>query len=987
MVFRPFLNRALLSTAAAIAFACMTIAPARAQLSNNQCVQLAPNCTPGSCTDSCLDHVKPACLPAPDFMFKLGSPPGSKLTGMEFCKRFGAPVATRLPRLDVGGQYQDFEFGQIATYPDTEKGDRMPSFVLRASRGHDLGQPTPVEVDWSSTAPFTYDVFQVGTSVDSQEVDVTLKDAGGGSAGSTTLDINPGMSYIQVEGCNKRFLLGRACDQGWSHPVFIDVLQTLGTAHVITTTQPFGIFIAHWPVPIQPDATVQTSTGAFIDEPDSVTMKPSELAPLMAGYCGRPLITSADDEKHPGELADDVAVALLALTSTGVGCGEAPAATRSKVLAAIEKAKVSSLPGTDFPPIVVAVLVGFLLAGAIGVGLALFWFATSDLPWWAKLIETTLGVGVAVLIGWLATWLHRAGDYDMRLVGTIRAYYQFTSSTTPADAKARSHIADKLLTVTGPADNRHDHFWIEGVLPTPIRETENHLWMTESARYLSNNIIAKRLKDSGKAVPKDYDNDQNGMTSYMLEQLQGVLIEGMYELNARPYDRLTYHALVNLADFAASDIPGGCFTVPPATVPVAASPCDVARAARNALDFEAAKFATSSNELRRAAPFRRQPVFKGYPRLWTTGGDDLTWRYFAYTGGSVEYATERYYRILDGADGALLAGSLTMYRPPVALTNLLRYSPTSSTFLQRFHASKRDTNLPEVYYRDPNFLISAGGRFERGTGFALDVLAPMVDALSLGYASMKDSETAWTQPTTLMPTKRGADVNDFVRIMGSFDETERNNTCVAPGFACGMNPRIPAGLPEACQQHRGDWTFIDFTANSATCPFDFGYYVAVFSKRCGKDSKCKSAAGGDDGTFGFFEASPARNFQTYMDDVISNNNNWNYEFDKVNLFVSPMYGSTSFQLSDDMDKWPVVDYGPLGATTKKERNFSAWGIAADGLVTSPKKACIHVDNFELGQRLILDGTDVKHPKRALLKLPGDRCECPLANACFNPRAR
>jgi hypothetical protein len=517
--------------------------------------------------------------------------------------------------------------------------------------------------------------------------------------------------------------------------------------------------------------------------------------------------------------------------------------------------------------------------------------------------------------------------------------------------------------VRGPAKERKDFVWISGV-PTPALETENHLWMTESARYLTNNLLSDRYKQKSQPVPSEYDNDANGMTDWVLDGLRLFLVQDFYELNSRPYAPLILGAIQNLADFAAFG--QFCLQVPPAGVPPMSRRCDVARAARNVLDFQATKFAVSSNGLRRAAPFRRQPAFRDYPRLLTNGGDDLAWHYLAYTGGSDFLRDERASRLMEFADGELMQAFQSRYRPPVMVTDLLRTTAGGTNApLQRFHGTRRDAKVVEVYYREPKFLISAGGKFDSGSGVAA---VP-------GYSG----EDAWALPTTLMPTKEGNDYRDFVRITGHLEEGKRINTCVGPGFACGLNPVVPAGLPEACIKRDGDWTFINFADNTPDCPLDFGFYAAVYSKHCGK-SDC-------DARFGFFEATPFRNFPAYVAGVLGLNKSWTYEYDKINLYQSPTGRRITFVFNGGKKEWGIVEYDLGAGPVKPERRYDKWPVADGDIMTSPKDACIMVDNLHLGERLILDHTDVNHPRRTIVALPGRECTCPLPDRCISPRAQ
>jgi hypothetical protein len=94
----------------------------------------------------------------------------------------------------------------------------------------------------------------------------------------------------------------------------------------------------------------------------------------------------------------------------------------------------------------------------------------------------------------------------------------------------------------------------------------------------------------------------------------------------------------------------------------------------------------------------------------------------------------------------------------------------------------------ELYASSPEFLISAGGVFREGRG----------------------SEQGWALPTILMPTADGADWNELIQISGSTEPKIQANTCVAPGFACGLNPWVPDAVPQACIKRSGNWRFINF---------------------------------------------------------------------------------------------------------------------------------------------------------------------------------
>lgn len=896
-----------------------------------------PACGTNTAACQCLTTVAASCHPT-DILLEAFLARGA-------CPAFGAPLTPVRPRLSVGGRYQEFENGEIATYSTWTRDASAvtPDFVLSAFR-----QGKSIEVEWGSTKPFEYDFFilrwdrddhpeNVGAQHedDAQQLDVKIS----GDRGKATIDASAEGTYvIYVEGCKEGGFPfgGNDCDQGWSHPVYVDHLPVLADPAPLAAQPP----------PVIPQG--------ILDVPDSVMLTSDQFRPIVEALCKGALRDSEGD--HEGEIATTAVLANLEIAKRGWTCdGKQPAEILAAVNAAIRDAVVVSQPGTD-----VSGFVRTLVAAGAGAGIGA--------------VLGALGGPLGALVGGILGGLFGGfvlkdppGDYDMRLTGLIQIAYRFPAQL---EDSTRKKLIEELLTVRGGADERKDFVWISGV-PTPVLETENHVWMTESARYLTNNLIAAEYEKRGEPVPKEFDNDANGMTAWMLESLRLFLIEDFYELNSRPYAHHVVQPIQNLADFAAYGV-SNCAQVVPQGAPRPSSRCDVRRAARNVLDFLAAKFALSSNELRRAAPFRRQPPFRHYPRLWTTGGDDMTWRYLSYTGGSDLLREERHRRLMEGARGEVLTTVQSYYRPPVMLTDLIR-SPATSAFypLQRFRSTRREADTVEIYYRHPEFLISAGGMHDDGTGVAYFFA----------------DEDAWALPTTLMPTKQGADYRDFVRIAGHVEDDERVNTCVAPGFACGMNPTLPAGLPESCKRVEGNWTFVDFTANTAECPFGFGFFVALYQERC-TDSDCQNAGGMSPlpSTFGFFEATPYRSFDAYVKDVLALNGGWDYRYDKVNVYQRPLGGRITFVLNHDRHEWGIVDYETGAGLVKPERDLRKWPVADGDVMTAPLEGCIVVDNRKLKQRLILDHTDVKRPRRTIVELPGRECRCPLPDYCIGPRA-
>jgi hypothetical protein len=313
------------------------------------------------------------------------------------------------------------------------------------------------------------------------------------------------------------------------------------------------------------------------------------------------------------------------------------------------------------------------------------------------------------------------------------------------------------------------------------------------------------------------------MDEFFLEHLQQFVQEDFYEVNSRPYQKLTVWALTGLYEYAESP--------------------KLRTAARIVLDYLAAKYSVSSKSGRRSVPFRRQPQYRTNPDLVTIDPEVL--RFFLYAGN------------LDALDELpndaridiwpLVFESLARYQVPDTILDIvLSDEKPGRTFWQGFHHSAW-----EVYAGSPNFFISAGGRWVNG-----------VDLFS-GDLSV------WGVPTVLIPAREGVSRDSLVQILGSRHERQRNNLCVAPGFACGLNLKIPSSIPATCMSKpsvQSNWTFFDFTSNS--CPLPWGFYLAVYQAPC-DGLRCRYHAK----NWGFFEASEpkGRSFSDFRATVLAQN--------------------------------------------------------------------------------------------------------------------
>lgn len=312
------------------------------------------------------------------------------------------------------------------------------------------------------------------------------------------------------------------------------------------------------------------------------------------------------------------------------------------------------------------------------------------------------------------------------------------------------------------------------------------------------------------------------------------------------------------------------------------------------------------------------------------------------------------------------------YRVPDMILDMVIGKSQIHTYFQRF----RHEGV-EIYASSPEFLISAGGIFREGRG----------------------EEQGWALPTMLMPTADGADRNEFIQISGSTEPKFRVNTCVAPGFACGLNPWVPDAVPRTCIKHSGKWRFINFATQwnpTPGCDRPYGFYVAVYSAPC-MTSMCSDAAGDSDSPqFGLFEAAKASEgylFDQFISDVLAKNEDASKSWDseRANAYetvkgtkliftpnrVAPYWTPFGTAVNaDDLMRWGIREI----ANEKQETDIWKWPLAEGSIMNSwtdgqgNRLACVMIYNPVLQRMLILDLSDWQNPRRGEVQLPSE-CQC------------
>ena len=329
---------------------------------------------------------------------------------------------------------------------------------------------------------------------------------------------------------------------------------------------------------------------------------------------------------------------------------------------------------------------------------------------------------------------HKTGDYDFTLAGLSLLLHSFGDNPELLHPESVEHIVEVLMTQEGG----DPIIWTPRVLGLPLRDTENHILMTEGSRYLKNRWNALHGDDAAR-----YDNATNGLEAYLHEFLHEIERAGFHEYNSRPYQGYTMTALLNLEAFAA-----------PA----------VQQTVRGILDRVAWRYALGSLSFRRFPPFRRQAR---QAKSTDLDGDYLTAIIKAWMStGGVEGLQVR-----SGAHQALWV-CLTDYRPPDVVAEWIVEKP-EHYFVRMGHGWDSG---PELYSGGPGYLITAGG-------VARDRFNQSV-----------------SRPTTLLLDDDAMDLEEVLHVSGPGERfRDWNNTGVHRDFAVAAGPvSIPDGWdPEA----------------------------------------------------------------------------------------------------------------------------------------------------------------------------------------------
>ena len=320
-----------------------------------------------------------------------------------------------------------------------------------------------------------------------------------------------------------------------------------------------------------------------------------------------------------------------------------------------------------------------------------------------------------------------------------------------AKGRIRRPNKDDIFTSGGPPNDWSTSGYLEAPIPVlgdlfgvhpkikTLGETENHILMIHTARYLTNQLLYQRDQDPQHDNRRNGSDDSPTCMRLMLYLLRNILLDDFSEYNAKNYQNETRWALQNLTSYAYDH--------------------EVRLAARMVLDYISAHIAVSSCDLRRMVPFRRRNESKNVTTLsggamdlglldYQFGADPMTETFAMLAGNTRAYQTDIGFFIPNnGGDSTRVMQS--DYRLPPSIHDLF-VNDLSRRFYQRLHrteqedteVTRRNCDNYEIYAGSPSYLITAGGTAAKHAidPYLLGILPPQ-----------QDQQIGVAVPTSFMP--------------------------------------------------------------------------------------------------------------------------------------------------------------------------------------------------------------------------------------------
>ena len=583
------------------------------------------------------------------------------------------------------------------------------------------------------------------------------------------------------------------------------------------------------------------------------------------------------------------------------------------------------------------------------------------------------------------------GNYDMTQMFLLSIAYRHYADISPA---AREHLITQLLArgvVHRPrvhdtfTSGRNPNDWARAGFVSPaghkivIGETENHILMILTARYLTNQLLFQR------DPLRKYDNRRNGgddypaCTSLVLALLRRILAGDFSEYNAKNYQSETRNALLNLCSFAYDQ--------------------EVRLGARMALDYLSAHMAISSSDLRRLLPFRRLNKDKnsahtsaGYSTVGLLAprpGSDPMGPYFAVQSGQLRSYTPAYGRqkcTIDDPGTDFTLEALSQYRLPPAIHDLF-VNDLHRRYFQRLHRTIRDEvggnrncDNMEIFAGSPSYLITAGG-------------APATYAIHPDVAAFLAAEKQSQQLGVAMPTSfmragdLATDASQLIQL-GEFSRLERSqvklkifgqkvtqfdavgvrgvaNYGVAPDFACGHQIALPPWVSEEARTSAG-FSFVDLSGPVAKRGKTYGFFLAIYQQTPGGLALIEA--------YDTWRPHADLQFDQFTAGVLERNRGLQLHSGATTKYVTTNLNVLEFSVWDKAGDGVAgtvsgatvlsINYGEADRADAVGRaDQQPWQLLNGTIVNTPAEAVVVITNPHRGSTVTLDFSQEGHPRR------------------------
>jgi hypothetical protein len=571
-------------------------------------------------------------------------------------------------------------------------------------------------------------------------------------------------------------------------------------------------------------------------------------------------------------------------------------------------------------------------------------------------------------------------------------------------ARGRVHRPRKDDTFTS-GSNPND--WARAGFVSPlgnhidIGETENHILIIVTARYLTNQLMFQREQVIEYDNRRNRGDDYPACTDLLLSLLRNILRGDFSEYNAKPYQTETRRALLNLCTYAYDH--------------------EIRLGARMVLDYISAHMAVSSNDSRRLLPYRRRNkdtnsahTEDGYMTVglldWDQGSDPAA-PYFAMQTGNLRVCTLPHagsgpvqYGIRDSGED-LVMEMLSDYRLPPSIHDIFVIDK-HRRFFQRLHRTPRDEvggnrncDNMEIYASSPSYLITAGGQP------ALWAVDPGIHAVIDGDFESQQRGVAVT--TSFIPTGLGAwgfeagiypnpDAFQLIQF-GEFSKktvyvtkfkifgeelVETNiavlkqvaNYGVAPDFACGHQVHLPGWLSSnntqdinghsVVPQESSGFCFVNMQRPDAACDSGPGFYLAIYQETPGGLALLEA-----------FDCwlHPGVTFEDFKRGVHENNADLRLQSNVVTHYTTSNGNWLEFVVWKDGDgnrgsesgaEVLTISYGDIGSIDAIGRADTMSARLVNGtIMNSPWEAVVQIANVQRQTVITLDFSDGAHPRR------------------------